>query len=294
MPKPPKSTSGTLSSTPARAAARRRRSPTLWLLPAFAVALAAVITVAVVHQQRQRNAGQPAALDRPPLPADMARNLAQIPGAVWDSAPPDGVARLQVVQEPSPVQTPPLVLYIGAEYCPYCAALRWSLVAALGRFGTFTGLALSASSASDVFPRTPTLTMLHEHYESSYVTLQTVELEGNVADASGQYPPLQRAAPEQAAVFRRYDPAGSIPFLLIGGRYLLTGSPFSPGLLAGMDWRAVAASLQLGATPAARAILGAANEIAAAVCAVDGGAPSSVCDSKGVQEGAHALPRKGP
>ena len=30
----------------------------------------------------------------------------------------------------------PEVLYIGAEYCPYCAAERWSMVVALSRFGT--------------------------------------------------------------------------------------------------------------------------------------------------------------
>src|SRR5215471_17073708 len=30
----------------------------------------------------------------------------------------------------------PEMLYIGAEYCPYCAAMRWSMAVALSRFGT--------------------------------------------------------------------------------------------------------------------------------------------------------------
>ena len=34
----------------------------------------------------------------------------------------------------------PLVVYIGAEYCPFCAAERWPMVVALSRFGTFSGL----------------------------------------------------------------------------------------------------------------------------------------------------------
>ena len=34
----------------------------------------------------------------------------------------------------------PRVLYIGAEYCPYCAAQRWAVAQALSRFGTWTGL----------------------------------------------------------------------------------------------------------------------------------------------------------
>jgi hypothetical protein len=265
----------------------------VWLLPAFAVVLAAVITAAVLHQQQQRtSAGQ--AQNGSPLPADMARNLTQIPAAVWDAAPAGSVARLQLAKGAPPAPKPPLVLYIGSEYCPYCAALRWPLVAALARFGTFTALELSSSSATDAFADTPTLTMLHAHYQSAYLTLQTVELQGNVADSSGRYPPLQKPTPDQLAVFSRYDPPQSIPFLMIGGRYYLTQSPFSPGLLSGMDWRAVAASLQLGTTPTAQAILATGNEIAAAVCAVDGNAPASVCDSPGVQNGAKALPQAAP
>src|SRR5207249_3539085 len=29
------------------------------------------------------------------------------------------------------------VLFVGADYCPYCAAQRWSIIAALNRFGKF-------------------------------------------------------------------------------------------------------------------------------------------------------------
>ena len=39
----------------------------------------------------------------------------------------------------------PEVLYVGAEYCPFCAAERWPVVVALSRFGTWSGL-----SATDV------------------------------------------------------------------------------------------------------------------------------------------------
>src|SRR5205823_15010475 len=51
---------------------------------------------------------------------------------------------LAALQDPS---GKPEVLYIGAEYCPFCAAERWSLVYALARFGTFKGLLLSTSSS---------------------------------------------------------------------------------------------------------------------------------------------------
>ena len=60
----------------------------------------------------------------------------------------------------------PLVLYIGAEYCPYCAAERWPLIVALGRFGTFSGLRTTTSSSSDAFPDTPTFTFHGATYTS--------------------------------------------------------------------------------------------------------------------------------
>ena len=30
----------------------------------------------------------------------------------------------------------PEMLYMGAEYCPFCAAERWAMVMALSKFGT--------------------------------------------------------------------------------------------------------------------------------------------------------------
>ena len=60
-----------------------------------------------------------------------------------------------------------------------------------------------------------------------------------------------------------------------------------------MDWHTIAAGLPLGTAPAARAILGAANEISAALCAVDGGRPASVCQTAGVRNAARMLPQPG-
>jgi len=69
----------------------------------------------------------------------------------------------------------PEVLYIGAEYCPYCGTERWAMAEALSRFGTFSGLRFIHSSASDVYPSTPTLTFYKATYTSKYVTFTPVE-----------------------------------------------------------------------------------------------------------------------
>ncbi|HLJ59839.1 MAG TPA: DUF929 family protein [bacterium] len=266
----------------------------MWLLPALGVALALVVIWAVVHERRTQGAGGSATpAPRAPIPADIAHNLASIPRGTFDRVGVDDAPPPMLVGAPPSDKRTPVLLYIGAEYCPYCAVMRWPLVAALNRFGTFTGLELSASSATDVFPSTPTLTMVHAKYQSPYIAVQTVELQTNLQDASGQYPPLQRLTATQAALFRHYDPPGNIPFLLIGGQYLLAGSPFSPDVLKGQDWHAIAASLPLGQTPAARAILGTANQISAAICTVDGQAPVAVCQSAGVRDASQTLPRAG-
>src|SRR6266568_183753 len=43
----------------------------------------------------------------------------------------------------------PEIVYVGAEYCPFCAAERWALSVALSRFGSFSGLRLIHSSSTD-------------------------------------------------------------------------------------------------------------------------------------------------
>ena len=50
----------------------------------------------------------------------------------------------------------PAMLYYGAEYCPFCAAERWAMTAALSRFGTWSGLKITASSHTDSTPATNT------------------------------------------------------------------------------------------------------------------------------------------
>ena len=53
----------------------------------------------------------------------------------------------------------PELIYVGAEYCPFCAAERWPLAVALGRFGTFSRLGLTESAPfPEAYPLTPTFT----------------------------------------------------------------------------------------------------------------------------------------
>lgn len=88
------------------------------------------------------------------------------------------------------------VLYVGAEFCPFCAAQRWPVVVALSRFGTWTGLGQTTSASDDVFPETATLSFHGAIYTSDYLSFTGVETSGRTK-VNGQYAPLDEpsAAP---------------------------------------------------------------------------------------------------
>lgn len=168
-----------------------------------------------------------------------------------------------------------LVIYVGAEYCPYCAAERWSLVIALSRFGTFNNLQLTRSSSTDIYPDTPTFTFTKASFTSTAVDFSSAE----VADRSGQ--PLQQPSAAAQAAMNKYDPAGSIPFLDIGGPEYETGSGYVPDAIAGEDWTQVLAQVRNFQSPVSQAIVGNANWLTAALCKA--GAAGDACSNAQIQ-----------
>jgi len=171
----------------------------------------------------------------------------------------------------------PEVFYLGAEYCPYCAAERWPMIIALSRFGTFTGLQTTSSSSTDVFPNTPTFTFRKASYSSQYIDFQSVETTDRNQNA------LQSPTSAQEALVTRYDSNGYIPFLDFANRYAFNGAMYQPDVLSGMSWQAVADALQQPGSTQAKAVLGSANLITAAVCRLTGEQPDAVCSAPSIQ-----------
>ncbi len=171
----------------------------------------------------------------------------------------------------------PEVLYIGAEYCPYCAAERWPLIIALGRFGTFSGLQASQSSSTDVYPNTPTFTFRGATYTSQYIDFRAVETKDR------NQSPLQSPTAAEAQLVTRYDTSNSIPFVDFANRYAFAGSMYSPDLLGGRTWQSVATDVQNPDTTQAKAIVGSANLLTAAICKTTGDQPAAVCSGSAVQ-----------
>ena len=183
-------------------------------------------------------------------------------------------------------QGKPLALYVGAEYCPFCAAQRWSLAVALARFGTFTDLKAAWSARDDIFPSTPTISFHGSKYHSDYLSFQAVELATSEREG-GQYAPLETMTPAQEQIMRKYDAppyvasgsAGAVPFLDFGNAFVMAGSSFSPDLLKGMTPDQVAALLTQSDGTIPQSVLGPANAMTAMLCELTGGKPGNVCTS---------------
>ena len=187
----------------------------------------------------------------------------------------------------------PRILYVGAEYCPFCAAERWSLAAALARFGTFTGLGQTASTPSDVYPNTPTLSFHGASYTSDYLSFTGYEIQ----DTNGKT--LDTPTKDDEALLQKYDAppyvgssdtANSIPFIDLFGSWFSQGAAYSPEILKGMSHAEVAQAMQDPTTDVAQNVDAMANYFSAIICKQTDGQPGDVCSSDGVQAAAAKLP----
>jgi hypothetical protein len=191
----------------------------------------------------------------------------------------------------------PEVLFIGAQYCPYCGAQRWAMYNALSRFGTFTGVTTSHSSLTDAYPNTRTLDFYGSTYSSPYIAFTSVETTtneriGNSSNTSVNYVTLQTPTSAQSALWSAWAPGGTIPFIYMGGKYVQVGnlSPLNPSLLAGLTWQQIATDMNNPSSKVGQAEIGNANYMTAGICALTGNKPATACTST-IQSLESSLPK---
>ena len=276
-----------------RAAAQRAQKRNRLLIAGGAIiaVVAVVIAIVLFSGNSSPNSGNTASGGAAPTGSALANVIATtttVPAATLDQ-----VGAGQTTANPTTITGAPLasggkpeMLYMGAEYCPYCAAERWPMVVALSRFGTFSGLAAIRSAAkngagqAEPYPNTPTWTFANARFTSTYLTFTPVEIYTNVPDpATGGYTTLQTPTAEQQALMSKYDAAygGAIPFIDYGNKYLSVGASYNQSVLNGLTWSQIAADLHDPASPVAKAILGTANYMTAAICRLTGDQPASAC-----------------
>jgi hypothetical protein len=276
-------------------------TPRFYLATLAASLIAAVGWAPSVASQESRQAS-PADRPEQPVPAEIMQRLEKVSRAGLAQAPrfertplttiePDAAAASGAggaggdlgAGQPADAGRP-LVLYIGADFCPYCAVLRWPLAIALMRFGDLSDLRYTRSSARDVFPSTATFSFIDTKLDSPLIELQAVELQ----DREGK--PLSKPTDAQRDLFLKLNPNGSIPFLYFGGKYVEVGSPFSPEPMQGLDWEQVVEQLEQGGNAVWQDVIGDANVLTAALCTLTNQQPDDVCSAAGIKAAAQHLP----
>ncbi len=253
-----------------------RRTSTLMLGTVVVVIVAVVAFIVIAHLKSTNSGGSDVA-----SPA-VVRQVAGVSPQVLKSVGTGGYQNpLKTTHSGSTLKGSggkPEVLYVGAEYCPFCAAERWSVIVALGRFGKFSNLHYTTSSSQDVYPNTPTFTFYGSTYKSKYIDFASVE-----TTTRNPNKPLQNPTSQQNALMQKYDAPpyvqdrGSIPFIDVANHYVATGSGYDPNLLANKTQKQIAGRLANPKDPLTRGIVANANYLTAAICESTGNKPAKVC-----------------
>ena len=290
---------GTIAPRPRTAASRRRRN-------AYATAagggLVAVTIVAFLLASLLGGKGS-----AKPAPADGARPqpakgtyllpahaVSQVEAVSVSALAGNATAQLGRGQVSAPEKLPPgaprlssgghpEIMFICAEYWPQCAAERWAFVMALAKFGTFSNLLGTTSSAREADPGTPTFSFYRAGYSSKYLTIAADELETNKYVGDGEYPLLQSPTRQEMNMISTWDVApytaktGSIPFAYIGGKFIVTSAQYNAAAIAGMNFATAAGIMTSGTSAVSKQVEAAAGYLAGDLCALTHDQPAPVC-----------------
>jgi hypothetical protein len=277
-------TSTTSRSPSASAARQARRRRNQWA--GIAVGAVVAVVAAVVAIGASAGGGGSDFTPRTAAPAAMVSHLATVPTSALAGALPAVEASsnplepaLSLTGAPLLANGKPEVLFIGAEYCPICAAERWALVTALSKFGTFSGLGQIRSANRD--GNIATLDFYGSHYSSPSLTFTPVEVDTNQPSGSSTYKPLQALTAGQQSLWEstlaKFGQRPGFPFIDIGGKYLLYTSQISPSTVSGLTWTQISNDVGNNNSPVGAAIDASAGALVKYLCGITGGQPAATC-----------------
>ena len=169
------------------------------------------------------------------------------------------------------------VFFMGAEYCPYCAAERWAIVRSLQKFGQWDGLKQTISAARDEpFLNLPTYDFTKSTYTSPNIEFVAREVKDR------EFKPLEKLLKTEEKLVRKFNPKKEIPFLLVGGRFMQIGSGFPPKIFIGHTFRQTETELKKIESEIRKTIDEEANIISALLCL--SGLPPELCKEAGTAE----------
>jgi Domain of unknown function (DUF929) len=283
-------------------ATRKGTDRTAWIIVAVVIAVGGAL-VFVFASGAKKTTGTQFIPGRKDAPASLVKSVTTIPASTWTKVGTGTATGLPTKLPGPPLVTAdgkPRIVYLGAEYCPFCATERWAMVNALSRFGTFSGLkittsaAVTQSGAPETGPKTPTFSFYGAKYKSDYIQFESVEQEDN------SYKPLETPTAEQQGLLTKYDSppyvdqqsTGAIPFIDFANQYLISGATYDYNVLQGKTHAQVASDMRDTSTAISKGALGSANVITATICATSGDKPANICSDPTIQAIQAQLPTK--
>lgn len=264
------------------ASERKRRL----LIAGAASAVIVVIIVAVIFAALNAPKGATTSAKTSGTISDtLATSLTSVPAATYNtvglgSASPTPIKSM--TGEVAMKDGKPRMIYVGAEYCPFCAGERWALVTALSRFGTFTGIGYAVSSASDNPASIPTLSLKDAKFTSQYLSFESYE----VQDRDGKA--LQKE-PDDVAALQSANGGTAIPWIYYAGKAYQSGSTVDGSVFGDQAQDPIGATLSDASSAITKSVIGGANLTTARICEITGNKPAEVCSSAGVTAAAAAM-----
>jgi len=261
-----------------QAAASRAEQRRRLLIVGSSVGLVLVIVIVLILVKDLAKPGKH--LGSSNLPPAVAHDITNVPASTLakvgtGALPTTGLPLKAITDKPLTGAGKPEMLYIGAEFCPFCGAMRWPMAVALSRFGTFGTLTgIHSAPKPEVYPNTPTLTFRSQKYTSPYLTFVPIEHQ------KVNHQILQPVTKAQQALWVKYDNSAqgpSYPFIDFGNKIVLTGPLFNPQVLHGLTWAQVAQQLKNPSSAVGMNVNAAANYITASICKMTNNKPASVC-----------------
>jgi hypothetical protein len=272
------------------AAKSGRANRITWLLVGGVLVVGIALIAAFASSKKDAGAGDFIAGERP-ADAALVTKVSEVPEDVINEVGVGSITGLPS-KLPGPIlkssDGKPRIIYIGSNYCPFCATERWGMVNALSRFGTFTDLKETSSAkntpsgAPEVHPGTGTFSFHGSSYESDYVQFEPVEQFGNEVEGNS-FKPLDQATPEQDAINARYNKEGSIPFISFANEYMISGASFDPGVLKDKTRLEIADELSNASSDVTQGVVGTANAMTATICKLTENKPANVCTNDTIQ-----------
>ncbi len=247
-----------------------RRNTIWWWIGGIVVACVVVVIAFVVIANNQKASGVISSTANTSVLKTVTSVSPGVLSAVGTGGLQNNIVR-PITHQPALTgpQGKPEFFYYGAEWCPYCAATRWSVVIALSRFGTFSKLPESLSSSSDVYPNTATFSFHGSTYSSSFIDFVPLEVQDR------NHNTLETPTASEQQLLKTFN-VSSFPFINIANKYQVR-TAYDPSVLAGLSQVQIASKLSNPNDTVTQNIVGGANYLTAAICAATQNQPASVC-----------------